>query len=161
VTPSTQIVRGHTNTCECLANRLAAFSERWVLGVPSPRPATAAGGEGGAEGEGSRWEIEWTRYGELDVRARAFASGLRQLGVARGDHVILMARNCVDWVVADFACIFAGFVSVPIEASCDEVTIRPAATTNDRHNQPTLRVSVGSSINMCVYRVGLRSYWGR
>lgn len=46
------------------------------------------------------------------VRARA--RGLLHLGVRRGERVILMAPNSVDWAIMDFAILSVGAITVPL-----------------------------------------------
>jgi long-chain acyl-CoA synthetase len=47
-------------------------------------------------------------------RAMDVACALRDAGLAAGDRVALISHNCIDWIVADFATLFAGCVVVPI-----------------------------------------------
>ncbi|HET9394371.1 MAG TPA: long-chain fatty acid--CoA ligase [Candidatus Rubrimentiphilum sp.] len=47
-------------------------------------------------------------------RVENLACAIRASGLQSGDRVALMAKNCVDWIVADFAILFAGCVVVPI-----------------------------------------------
>ena len=47
-------------------------------------------------------------------RAENLACAIRDAGVAQGDRVALIAHDCVDWIVCDFATFFAGCVVVPI-----------------------------------------------
>lgn len=70
--------------------------------------------------------IAWQRVGEefLPLRAADFAEtvrrrarGLNRLGVRRGDRVLLMAANSVDWAILDFAILSIGAVTVPLYAS--------------------------------------------
>lgn len=70
--------------------------------------------------------IAWQRVGEqfLPLRAADFAEsvrrrarGLIRLGVRRGDRVLLMAANSVDWAILDFAILSIGAVTVPLYAS--------------------------------------------
>jgi long-chain acyl-CoA synthetase len=42
------------------------------------------------------------------------ACAIRDAGLIAGDRVALISRNCVDWIVCDFATLFAGCVVVPI-----------------------------------------------
>ncbi|MFA7495166.1 MAG: AMP-dependent synthetase/ligase [Acidithiobacillus sp.] len=49
------------------------------------------------------------------VRARAM--GLLKLGVRRGERVILMAPNSVDWALMDFAILSVGAITVPLYPS--------------------------------------------
>src|SRR5712692_7873640 len=51
---------------------------------------------------------------EMLARARRIALGLYSLGVRKGDRVALLSESCVEWVLADQGCIFAGAVGVPI-----------------------------------------------
>lgn len=46
-----------------------------------------------------------------------FASALSALGVARGDRVLLLAKNRPEWVIADLAIMRIGAVVVPIHPS--------------------------------------------
>jgi long-chain acyl-CoA synthetase len=47
-------------------------------------------------------------------RAENVACAIREAGLDAGDRVALVAHDCVDWVVCDFATFFAGCVVVPI-----------------------------------------------
>ncbi len=51
---------------------------------------------------------------ELVASVRALAKSLRDLGVARGDRVALMAENGPHWPTVDFASLCAGAALVPI-----------------------------------------------
>jgi long-chain acyl-CoA synthetase len=47
-------------------------------------------------------------------RAQNVACAIRGAGLSAGDRVALISHNCVNWIVADFATLFAGCVVVPI-----------------------------------------------
>jgi long-chain acyl-CoA synthetase len=47
-------------------------------------------------------------------RVESVAAALRSAGLAEGDRVALIAHDCVDWIVAAVATLFAGCVVVPI-----------------------------------------------
>jgi long-chain acyl-CoA synthetase len=47
-------------------------------------------------------------------RVLNIACAIRDAGLQRGDRVALIAHNCVDWIICDFATFFAGCVVVPI-----------------------------------------------
>jgi long-chain acyl-CoA synthetase len=66
---------------------------------------------------------EWTWHQAMD-EARAMATALGQLGLAPGDRVAIISRNCAHWILADMAIILAGLVSVPIypTAKADTIT---------------------------------------
>ena len=51
---------------------------------------------------------------EMLRRDRWIALGLYSLGVRKGDRVALLSESCVEWVLADQGCIFAGAITVPI-----------------------------------------------
>ena len=53
-------------------------------------------------------------YRELHERVRSIASGLTELGVARGDRVGLFLGNCWEFLACVIACSFCGTIVVPI-----------------------------------------------
>ena len=55
-----------------------------------------------------------TSSDQLLARVTALACAIRDAGLGQGDRVALIAADCVDWIVADFATLFAGCVVVPI-----------------------------------------------
>jgi long-chain acyl-CoA synthetase len=59
---------------------------------------------------------KWTPISNerLLERVEGIACAIRSAGLAAGDRVALIAHNCVDWIVCDFATFFAGCVVVPI-----------------------------------------------
>ncbi len=56
---------------------------------------------------------EWT-WAEYADRASRLATGLADLGVSRGDRVVLMMRNRPEFHVADIACLLAGATPISI-----------------------------------------------
>lgn len=52
-------------------------------------------------------------FGQLDVRARALAARLLTLG-GPGDRVLMLYSSSIDFVVAFFACLYAGMAGVPL-----------------------------------------------
>jgi long-chain acyl-CoA synthetase len=60
--------------------------------------------------EGRYVPLTWR---EVAVQICMLARGLRSLGVARGDRVVLVAENRPAWPVADFAIMAIGAVTVP------------------------------------------------
>lgn len=61
---------------------------------------------------GSGWS-SWT-YAELWEQVAATSIGLREMGVAAGDRVVILSRSRPEWVVADLACLALGAVTCPI-----------------------------------------------
>jgi len=55
-----------------------------------------------------------TSSARLLERVENVACAIRDAGLTAGDRVALIAHNCIDWVVCDFAAFFAGCVVVPI-----------------------------------------------
>jgi long-chain acyl-CoA synthetase len=58
----------------------------------------------------------WTGISSQRVleRVENLACAIRDAGLQHGDRVALIAHDCVDWVICDFATFFAGCVVVPI-----------------------------------------------
>ena len=55
-------------------------------------------------------------YAALARRASALAQGMRAAGLASGDRVALVARNCPGYIETLFACWMAGMIAVPVNA---------------------------------------------
>ena len=53
-------------------------------------------------------------YGELDVRVRRVAAGLRALGLRREERVLLLMQDCNDWPVCFLGALYAGVVPVAV-----------------------------------------------
>ena len=62
--------------------------------------------------EGDR--LEDVTYTEVYEVVRAAAGALQELGFAPGEKAAILAENCLEWTLADFACVCAGILSVPI-----------------------------------------------
>ena len=58
----------------------------------------------------------WTAMSSarLMERVENVACAIRAAGLDHGDRVALIANDCVDWIVCDFATFFAGCVVVPV-----------------------------------------------
>ncbi|HEY2163863.1 MAG TPA: AMP-binding protein, partial [Gemmatimonadaceae bacterium] len=52
-------------------------------------------------------------FAELDARARAVASVLRDRGVRPGDRALLLYPPGLDFIPAFFGCLYAGVIAVP------------------------------------------------
>lgn len=53
-------------------------------------------------------------YGELALRVRQMATGLRGLGLKREERVLLVMHDCLDWPVGFLGAIYAGVVPVAV-----------------------------------------------
>lgn len=61
---------------------------------------------------------------QLGEAANQFAEQLRRLPIASGSRIALLMENCVDYVVAYFGILRAGFVVVPLDTSANGETLR-------------------------------------
>lgn len=60
---------------------------------------------------GEQWqEYTWAEVGQM---ARKLVTALREMGLQQGDHIGLLSKNCMQWIVADLAILMGGYVSVP------------------------------------------------
>ncbi|MDP9334435.1 MAG: acyl--CoA ligase [Actinomycetota bacterium] len=65
------------------------------------------------------WVVQEDRrftYGEHDRMSRVLARSLAQLGVQRGDRVVLVSANVPEWVITWWACAVLGVTLVPLNA---------------------------------------------
>nr|WP_232818172.1 AMP-binding protein [Zobellella maritima] len=71
-------------------------------------------------------EGRWHTYSWRQVleQAARLVSGLHALGLAPGDRVGLLSKNCAEWFICDFALQMGGYVSVPIYPTAGEDTVR-------------------------------------
>jgi long-chain acyl-CoA synthetase len=60
---------------------------------------------------GERWAA--LTYADLGGQVARLAGSLRRLGVGAGDRVALVAENRPEWIVADYAIMAAGAITVP------------------------------------------------
>ena len=56
---------------------------------------------------------EWT-YAQANDRINRLASGFRNIGLKKGDHVSILAFNCPQFIEAEFACLKAGLCANPV-----------------------------------------------
>jgi long-chain acyl-CoA synthetase len=80
-------------------------------------PALALGQERALAERPAGGDWTYTSSAQLRARVTALAYALRGAGAKRGDRVAIVSNNCVDWIVADLAIVYAGCVSVPIFAT--------------------------------------------
>ena len=67
-------------------------------------------------------------YTEFGDRIRVFASQLREMGVKKGDRVMILAENRPEWPIAYFAIALAGAINVPVLTDFSEEQIKAIAT---------------------------------
>jgi long-chain acyl-CoA synthetase len=51
---------------------------------------------------------------DFGARVRNFSLGLQDLGLSKGDKLIILSENRPEWTMTDFACLAAGGITVPI-----------------------------------------------
>ncbi len=73
------------------------FADRPFLGQKNPKGA-----------------YHWISYKEIFQRIKNFSGGLAHLGVRQDDHVGIIMKNSVEWVIAAFASYNLGAVFTPI-----------------------------------------------
>ncbi len=60
---------------------------------------------------GNKWhEITWLQAYEMAAR---LVTAMRRMGLKPGDHVGLISKNCLPWIISDLAIMMGGYVSVP------------------------------------------------
>ncbi|MBN9381670.1 MAG: amino acid adenylation domain-containing protein [Chitinophagaceae bacterium] len=68
----------------------------------------------------SRDRQEFLSYKDLYHRSVCTLARLQALGIRQGDEVILLTENNLDFLVLFWACLFGGFIPVPLPASTQE-----------------------------------------
>lgn len=53
-------------------------------------------------------------FQEADQEIRKIAAALNGMGLSKGSHVAILAKNCAHWIMADLAIMMAGCISIPI-----------------------------------------------
>lgn len=69
-------------------------------------------------------EYQEYTWAEVYDRTLRLAEGFRQQGWQTGDRVAILASNCAEWFITDFALMAAGLVPTPIYATAGESIIR-------------------------------------
>jgi long-chain acyl-CoA synthetase len=59
-------------------------------------------------------ELKSISYEEAFATVRAVAHGLVKLGLGRGDRVAILSESRPEWALADYGCLAAGVLAVPI-----------------------------------------------
>ena len=69
-------------------------------------------------------ELRITTWREAEHSARKIATGLKDLGLVKGNKVAILAKNSAEWFINDWAIMMAGMISVPIYATAGESTLK-------------------------------------
>ncbi|HAL46453.1 MAG TPA: hypothetical protein DCP37_01740 [Dehalococcoidia bacterium] len=70
-------------------------------------------------------------YARLWEQSGRVASLLQQMGLARGDRVLIWGPNSPQWVLAFFGCVRAGVIAVPLDMRSAEDFVRTVAAKTD------------------------------
>jgi acyl-CoA synthetase (AMP-forming)/AMP-acid ligase II len=54
-------------------------------------------------------------YREVEINVNKLANGFLSLGLQKGDRVVMMTANCIEYIFADFAAAKVGLVKVPLD----------------------------------------------
>jgi len=65
-------------------------------------------------------EYRGSTYREVYDRVRAYAAGLLDMGIEKGDRVALISEGRNDWVVSELAVFYCGGVCVPLSVRLEE-----------------------------------------
>src|SRR6266699_5806399 len=63
-------------------------------------------------------------YGQVANTAMRFARELEARRIAKGDRVLLWARNSPEWVSAFFGCLLRGVIAVPLDLQSEPGFVR-------------------------------------
>jgi long-chain acyl-CoA synthetase len=63
-------------------------------------------------GDHKEWRV--ITYQELSERVTKMATGLKALGLERGDRISILSENCPEWTITDLAAQTLGAITVPI-----------------------------------------------
>jgi long-subunit acyl-CoA synthetase (AMP-forming) len=75
-----------------------------------------------AQKRNGSWEVlTWSAYGEKVGR---LSSALEKAGFRPGEKIAIFSDNCPEWLMADFAILNAGMVSVPLYPNQTEEQVR-------------------------------------
>ncbi len=65
----------------------------------------------------SETELSGIGYDETRRIVKGVAASLTQQGVVRGDRAAILSENCPEWALADYGCLCAGVIDVPVYAT--------------------------------------------
>lgn len=68
-------------------------------------------------------EYDEDTWAEVYDKTLRLAQGLIGLGLKKGERVAILANNCADWFIADYALVAVGLVPTPIYATAGEKII--------------------------------------
>lgn len=66
--------------------------------------------------------IDFT-WSQVQEKVQQIAGALRHLGLAPGDKIAVLSKNCAEWFITDLALMHGGYISVPIYPTANTDTI--------------------------------------
>ena len=75
-------------------------------------------------------ELKVFTYKEVGEQVKAMATALQTM-YKKGDHIAILSKNCAHWVMADFAIMMAGCVSIPIYPTLNASSIQQILAHSD------------------------------
>ncbi len=116
------------------------FVRDWVAARPADDPALIT-----LDADGSR--LEWS-FGELLDAAGSYAAAFRELGVRRGDVVLTLVGNGIDYAASMLACLRIGAAMLPCSEQLRPKDIalrldraRPALVLSHRRNAAAVQAA--------------------
>ena len=64
-------------------------------------------------------------YKQVNTKANLVARWLMNLGISKGDRIILVLENCLEYVVSYYGVLKAGAVAVPLSSDLKPDGLRP------------------------------------
>ncbi|WGS51167.1 cytochrome P450 [Paraburkholderia sp. D15] len=121
---------------------LASLARYWATHRPERRAFVFLGAD--------NQEIETLSFAQLDAAARRVALQL-STGAAPGSRALLMFPSGLSFIVAFFACHYAGLVPVPLAAG-QGLRLRDAVLSIALDSQPALLLTTPASLDACIAR---------
>jgi len=69
-------------------------------------------------------EVQAT-YGQINTKANRLAHWLTNLGVSKGDRIVIVLENCLEYVVSYYGVLKAGAVAVSLSSDLKPDGLRP------------------------------------
>lgn len=66
--------------------------------------------------------VQWT-WQQVHKDAQKIALAMRDQGVMPNDRIVLWSKNCAEWIIADFAIMMLGAISVPVYPGQSEESV--------------------------------------
>jgi len=78
---------------------------------------------------GNTWKT--LTYKEAGEEARRILTALQKMGLAKGQHIAILSKNCYHWILADLAIMMGAYVSVPLYYNITKEQLREVLIQGD------------------------------